>query len=54
MIVAELIEKLQKLPQDYEVTFEFETKDKYGYYNDLACANSVYIKHIDKVVILAE
>jgi hypothetical protein len=54
MKVAELIELLQECPQNYEVAFEFEAKDKYGYYEDLACANSVHIKHIDKVVILTE
>jgi len=54
MIVAELIEKLQELPQYYEVTFEFEAEDKYGHYTDLACVKYVSINEIERVVILRE
>lgn len=51
MIVAELIEKLQKCPQDYVVTFE--SGDLYGSAY-LAYADEVEVKHKDKQVEIKE
>ena len=51
MTVKELIETLQKLPQDYEVTSE--SCDAYGS-GYLAWVDEVEVKDKDKKVILKE
>lgn len=51
MTVKELIEILQKLPQDYEMTSE--SGDAYGSAY-LACVDDVEVNEKDKVVILKE
>lgn len=51
MTVKELIETLQKLPQEYEVTSE--SGDAYGS-GYLAWVDDVEVKDKDKIVILKE
>lgn len=51
MIVAELIEILQDLPQDYVITFEYGDIYSDGY---LAYANNIEVNHEVKEVKIEE
>ena len=53
MTVKELIETLQKLPQDYEIMMYEPSSDAFGS-SYLACVDDVKVNDKDKVVILKE